>query len=163
MAPMRAAFLALAALLVAGPAHAELTGRASVIDADTLEIQGQRIRLQGVDAPEKTQTCEAADGKPYRCGQKAALALDDWIAGRPVTCTEAANRDRYGRLIAFCKVGGVDLNGWLVEQGHAVAYRRYSMAYAAAEDRARAAKRGIWAGNFQMPWDYRAEKRKKGS
>ncbi len=67
-----------------GPA---LVGRASVVDGDTIEISGTRIRLHGIDAPEKAQTCKDAGGKDYRCGQRAALALDEYLAQeRPTRC-----------------------------------------------------------------------------
>src|SRR5690554_1952283 len=83
---------------LAPAAHAEVAGRASVIDGDTIEIHGQRIRLHGIDAPESAQLCLAEDER-WRCGQQSALALDDEIAGRPVACAER-DRDRYGRIVA---------------------------------------------------------------
>lgn len=92
-----------------------ITGRASVTDGDSLAIHGQRIRLFGIDAPEHDQTCEAG-GQRYRCGQQAALALDDHIAARPVTC-EQRDVDRYGRIVATCTVAGEDLSAWMVAQG----------------------------------------------
>ena len=144
-----------AALLTAGQSAAEtLTGRASVIDGDTIELHGQRIRLHGIDAPEGGQTCETAAGKPWRCGTAAARALDGMTFGKTVVCAPQ-DIDRYGRIVAICEVAGLDLGGELVEQGLAVAYRNYSRAYVPAEGRARAARRGMWAGRFQMPWDWR--------
>ncbi|MCJ2142176.1 thermonuclease family protein [Methylobacterium sp. E-066] len=131
-----------------------VVGRASVTDGDTVVIRGTRIRLYGIDAPESAQLCEDASGKEYRCGQVAALALSDRIGEANVSC-EPRDTDRYGRTVAVCRKGGDDLNAWMVEQGHAVAFRRYSTAYAAQEERARAAKRGIWAGTFEDPSEYR--------
>jgi hypothetical protein len=80
-----------------------IAGRASVIDGDTLEIRGERIRLFGIDAPESGQTCLDAKGRSYRCGQKAALVLDARIGEGVVTC-ERKDSDRYGRVVALCRV-----------------------------------------------------------
>ena len=114
-------------------AHADMVGVASVIDADTIEIHGQRIRLHGIDAPEGGQICLDAAGQKWRCGQRAALALQDLIGRHTVTCDER-DVDRYGRIVGRCLVGEVDINKWLVAQGLALAYRRYSRAYVGAED-----------------------------
>lgn len=133
----------------------EITGQASVIDGDTIEIQGRRIRLFGIDAPEAGQDCEA-NGKRYRCGQKAALALADKIGQRPVSCQQK-DTDKYGRAVAVCRIGTTDLNGWMVVEGWALAYRHYSSDYVDEEDAARAAHKGVWAGAFVAPWDWRHE------
>jgi endonuclease YncB( thermonuclease family) len=123
-------------LFVAGSAsaHADIVGVASVIDADTIEIHGQRIRLHGIDAPEGSQTCLDAGGGRWRCGQRAALALQELIGRRSVMCDER-DLDQYGRIVGRCLVGGLDINEWLVAQGLALAYRHYSRDYVAAEDR----------------------------
>ena len=150
---------ALLLVLTAGSvAAAPIVGRATVIDADTLDIRGQRIRLHGIDSPESAQLCQDAADKSYRCGKEAAFALADKIGTRPVSCTPK-DRDRYGRVVAVCRLGRIDLNGWLVEQGHALAYRKYGTAYSRRETRARRAKRGLWAGTFQPPWEWRAQRR----
>lgn len=132
---------------------AALSGRASVIDGDTIEIHGRRIRLFGIDAPESRQLCEA-DGKPYRCGQHAALALADHIGQRTVRC-EQRDIDRYGRFVAVCRVAGEDIGAWLVAEGWALAFRRYSTDYVDEEDAARTARAGIWRGTFELPWEWR--------
>jgi len=133
------------------------TGIPTVIDGDTIDIHGQRIRLHGIDAPESKQVC-ISGGTKYRCGQKAALALSDRIGRGSVTC-EAKDTDRYGRVVAVCFKGQEDLNGWLVSQGLAVAYRRYSQDYVTHEARAQSMSVGLWAGEFIMPWDWRRGKR----
>lgn len=139
--------------IVATGAASPLTGVASIVDGDTIEIHGQRIRLHGIDAPESRQLC-TINGKPYRCGQKAALALSDFIGRRTVSC-EQRDTDRYGRVVAVCSVAGKDLGAWMVSHGHALAYRKYSLDYVPAEETAAAAKAGIWAGEFEAPWDWR--------
>ena len=136
----------------------DLVGVASVVDGDTLDIHGQRVRLWGVDAPESSQTCTVA-GKVALCGQAAALALSDFIGQKTVSCTRK-DTDRYGRLVGVCSVTGVEVNRWQVEQGNALAYVQYGGAvYNEAEARARAARVGVWAGEFVTPWDYRKAKR----
>lgn len=153
---VEAAILLLAltmATIMPAQATDTLTGIPTVIDGDTIDIHGQRIRLHGIDAPESKQICLSA-GKKYRCGQKAALALSDRIGRRSLTC-RAKDTDRYGRVIAVCFKGQEDLNGWLVSEGLAVAYRRYSQDYVAHEARAQSMSAGLWAGEFIMPWDWR--------
>jgi len=97
----------------------DLTGQASIIDGDTLEIHGTRIRLWGIDAPESSQLCRGDDSLQYRCGAKAANDLDAFIARRPVSCLPIS-LDRYGRTVATCSVGGADLGDWLVRNGLAL-------------------------------------------
>jgi endonuclease YncB( thermonuclease family) len=138
-----------------GPAWGDpfIIGIASVIDGDTLEIRGQRIRLHGIDAPESGQFCEK-DGKQYRCGQQAALALSDKIGRATIRC-ERRDIDRYKRIVAVCRLGDVDLNAWMVREGWAISYRQYSRDYIDDESAARTAKAGIWAGRFIEPSRWR--------
>lgn len=153
-----AAFMALAFLALPIGAQSLLAGRASVIDGDTLEIAGHRIRIHGIDAPEARQTCKRA-GSEWRCGQAAALALADWLGSARVAC-RPIERDRYGRTVARCAKAGQDVAGWLVSQGWAMDWPRYSGgAYAAAQDDARRSARGIWGSEFQPPWEWRASRR----
>jgi endonuclease YncB( thermonuclease family) len=132
-----------------------LEGRASVIDGDTIDIHGERIRILDIDAPESRQTCIGADGAQWRCGQKAALALSDWIGARTVAC-ETTKKDRYGRCLARCAIGGQDIAEWLAENGWVVPYRDCKCEVVrGAASRAKAAEIGIWSGTFQAPWDRR--------
>ncbi|KRB14958.1 hypothetical protein ASD99_12085 [Mesorhizobium sp. Root695] len=142
------------------PAAIESTiqGQASVIDGDTLEIHGIRIRLNGIDAPESAQKCEAK-GISYRCGQKAAFALDEILADKTVACTKLGI-DRYGRTIAKCTVAEVDVSAEMVRRGWATAYRKYSLDYVSFEDVARASGLGIWAGPFENPAKFRLNRKK---
>jgi endonuclease YncB( thermonuclease family) len=135
------------------PAQADISGRATIIDGDTIEIRGERIRLDAIDAPESNQTCEA-NGQPWRCGQQAALALADKIGAANVTCADRGT-DRFDRTLAICYLAELDLNGWMVGEGWALAYRYYSTEYVPQEDAARAAGNGTWRGRFVPPWDWR--------
>ena len=147
--------LILCLLLLPLPVSAQtITGVASVTDGDSLEIRGTRIRLHGIDAPESRQHCTRPSGQQWRCGQQAALALPDRIGRRRVSCV-TRDIDRYGRTIAICSQNGVDLNAWMVREGWAVAYRRYSQDYVRNEADARRAGRNIWSGTVVMPWDWR--------
>lgn len=151
-----AALIAASLALGWQPAYAldEMRGRASVIDGDTLELHGQRIRLFGIDAPESAQRCSRADDSTWRCGRDAAFALDALVQNRIVTC-HGRDIDRWNRIVAICKIGQLDLGRWMVEQGWATAYRRYSLDYVAAEGAARRARRGIWTGSFDNPESWR--------
>ncbi len=147
--------------LVPSPALADdpITGTASIIDADTLEIAGTRIRLNGVDAIEDDQRC-TREGEPWDCAAEGVKALDAKIAKREVACVPSG-KDRYGRTLAICTANGdpVSLNEWLVCQGWAVAFRRYSKQFIPCEDQARKAKLGIWSGEFMMPEQWRRQMR----
>jgi endonuclease YncB( thermonuclease family) len=144
-------------LLLSSRAFAnDFVGQASVIDGDTLEIHGTRIRLWGVDAPESSQLCRGADSNLYRCGASAANDLDTFIARRPVKCTPISE-DQYGRSVATCSVGGTDLGEWLVRNGLALDWPQYSKGrYAAAQRDADRSGRGMWAGSYVEPWLFRA-------
>ena len=146
--------ITLLACALASPALAgSAAGQVSVVDADTLELHGERIRLAAIDAPEARQTCRR-DGKAWPCGRRAAFALADFLGSRAVAC-RWHDRDRWRRAVAVCTVAGVDVGGWLVERGWALAYRRYGTQYVAAEAAARQARRGLWAGSFVPPWAWR--------
>ncbi|MET3415191.1 endonuclease YncB(thermonuclease family) [Methylobacterium sp. 1030] len=138
-----------------------IVGRASVTDGDTVVIRSTRVRLHGIDAPESAQLCQDAAGKTYRCGQAAALALAGRVGEANISC-EPRDTDRYGRTVAVCRKGDEDLSAWMVSQGYAMAYQRYSRDYLGAETTARALKRGLWAGTFDPPSDWRRAKRAGG-
>ncbi|MFN0114891.1 MAG: thermonuclease family protein [Paracoccaceae bacterium] len=147
--------LAILALLAApAPVLAEtVAGRADVLDGDTLDIGAERIRLFGIDAPEKAQTCQAATGA-WACGLWAGERLRALTGGRRVTC-EGIDRDAHGRLLARCDAGDGDLGALLVRSGASVAFLRYSTDYADEEKEAIFARAGVWQGAFQAPEDYR--------
>jgi endonuclease YncB( thermonuclease family) len=138
-----------------------ITGRASVIDGDTIEISGQRIRFNGIDAPEGVQRCNDASGRSYACGKESANALDEFLAtSRPVTC-KFVEWDQYGRFVGDCsRADGASVQEWLVQNGHALDWPRYSHGvFSGQEKAARASKRGMWQGDFQKPWEWRAAQR----
>jgi len=147
--------LALALLLVLPApfsAATDIVGRASVIDGDTIDIHGTRIRFDGIDAPESRQQCADSAGQPYRCGRVSADALDAFLAeSRPVSCTRTG-RDR-NRIVAICtRADGADVNRWLVANGHAIDWPKYSKGrYAEEQRQAQADKLGIWSGTFIPP------------
>lgn len=151
--------LGLGALCALSAHAAEISGRARVIDGDTLEIAGRRVRLFGIDAPEGRQHC-TRDGKRYDCGEEAAEALRRKIGHFAITCSQR-DTDRYHRVVAVCLIGDEDLGAWMTANGFAVAFRRYSLAYVGQENEAREAKRGVWRGEFEAPWDWRAHKRSR--
>jgi endonuclease YncB( thermonuclease family) len=124
-------------------------GAAKVGDGDSLELAGERIRLRGIDAPELTQVCRAGS-RDYPCGRMARDALGQLAGAGQVSC-EGWERDRYGRLLALCSAGGVELNREQVALGWAVAYGDYRR----EETSARAARRGMWAGEFERPSEWR--------
>lgn len=146
------AVLGLLALVAArgfGPAQTA-NGIARVSDGDSLVVTRLRIRLEGIDAPELRQSCLRADGAEWPCGRHARDALLRFAGGGAVMC-EGWSRDRYDRLLARCTVAGLDLARAMVEEGWAVAYGGYD----AAEAEARRARRGLWAGSFELPQDWR--------
>lgn len=141
-----------AAILPGGPV---VQGKARVLDGDTIEISGQRIRLEGIDAPEGSQTCARAGGGIWRCGQQASNALKGLIGRQSVRC-ETRGSDRYGRLLGICFVGTADINAEMVRTGLAWAFVKYSRTYVTEEAEARGRRVGIWQAPTTTAWDYRA-------
>lgn len=138
-----------------------ISGRASVIDGDTLDIHGKRIRLIGIDAPESRQTCTAKDtGATIRCGQIAAFHLADMIGAASLRC-ETSGRDKYRRTLARCSLRGQDIGGMMVRGGWALPYLRDGKAYATDKAFAKARKNGLWNTSFQEPWVWRAQMKEK--
>jgi endonuclease YncB( thermonuclease family) len=133
-------------------------GTATVVDGDTIAISGLRVRLEGIDAPEVGQTCgSATTGLLWRCGTEASGALSRFIRGKDVRC-EPRGLDKYGRTLGVCFLGDQDINAWMVRQGYAWAFVKYSVKYVKEEEMARAQRLGIWQGEAALPWDYRAQR-----
>ena len=145
-------------LLLALPAGAQVfSGPARVVDGDTLEIAGVKVRLFGVDAPEARQECTTAEGRPWACGRVATERLRQMAVGK-VQC-QGVDTDRYGRTVARCRVAGRDLAADLVAEGVAFAYARYGHDYVSLETQARRQRRGLWAGGAERPDVVRAAAR----
>jgi endonuclease YncB( thermonuclease family) len=145
----RVVALALCAALIAMPAVAQ-----RVIDGDTIDLNGTRWRLWGIDAPEAHQSC--ADG--WAAGLKATAAMRKLIEGRAVTC-EFRGHDRYKRSIGLCRAGNEDLGAAMVSTGMAWAFTRYSSDYIRQEKAAIGARLGVHAHDCEKAWDWRAQRR----
>jgi endonuclease YncB( thermonuclease family) len=153
--------LILPLLFVALTCHAAppdtVSGQVKVADGDSFEIDGTRIRLHAVDAPEGRQTC-VRNHSIWPCGNEAAAKLRSLVAGREILCRRQ-DTDSYGRMVAVCTDGATDLGAAMVTAGLALAYRRYGDDYVDEETAARAARRGLWAGEFTPPWEVRQDGR----
>lgn len=126
-------------------------GRAG--DGDSLTVGEARVRLFGIDAPEFNQSCTRG-GREWSCGAAAAEELAKLVNGKQVRCVSTGT-DQHKRALGRCTVGTLDVNRAMVAGGHAIAFRRYSTDYVSAEDSAKANRRGLWAGTFKMPSEYR--------
>jgi endonuclease YncB( thermonuclease family) len=134
---------------------AVIAGPADVVDGDTIVIAGTRVRLEGIDAPEADQTCNSITSGPWACGKQATGALAQLIGGKSVRC-ESRGLDRYGRTLGVCSLGELDVNSWMVRQGHAWAFVKYSASYVQDEEQARSQRIGIWQGDATPAWEHRA-------
>jgi endonuclease YncB( thermonuclease family) len=145
-------------LLLASPAlAATVSGPAEVVDGDTLEIKGKRIRLFGIDAPEAAQLCYRG-AQEWACGHTSADELRVMIGAHELTCN-GHEVDQFGRLVAVCTLAGRDLGKLMVAEGWAIAFRRYGDNYVPDEVSARASKAGLWASTFVSPEEHRAAQR----
>jgi endonuclease YncB( thermonuclease family) len=151
-------FISIVILVGTTRASTTIIGQASIIDGDTVEIRGERIRLFGIDAPEAAQMCLSPDGANWPCGRRASFALADHIGSLNLTCT-LRGKDRWGRTIATCRSQSGDVQEWMVANGWALAFVRYSRDYIRSQARAKQAKLGMWVGSFQAPWDWRKDRK----
>lgn len=147
-------FLFCSLILISKSEGRGLTGPVRVIDGDTIEIGGERVRLHGIDAPELKQTCKTRRKGAQLCGVLAKQALEKLLKNQEVTC-KGGKRDRYKRLIAVCYFGPFDINEQMVIDGWALAYRKYSKDYLKAETFAKSRREGIWRTEFVPPWEWR--------
>lgn len=143
----------------------EINGNALVVDGDTLKIKNQKIRLLGIDAPEIKQKCKKpyltigflVFSKSYNCGVMSKQQLMKLISKKQIKCIFDL-KDRYGRAIADCYIGKKNINSWMVKNGHAIAYRKYSKKYISQEAHAKKNALGIWSGTFVKPEIWRKSK-----
>ena len=153
-----AAMFIIATPLPASSNTVTFSGPARIIDGDTLEVAGKPIRLHGIDAPESDQTCLNSAHILWSCGRVATESLRHLASIHPIKC-HSESRGRYGRHIAVCHINSLNLNQWMVREGWAVAYRRYSKDYIPDETKARRERLGIWSGQFIEPWRWRRRER----
>ncbi len=143
----------------------EISGVPKIIDGDTLKINSKKIRLEGIDAPEMRQKCKKPFfkisaiisfqfNKNYSCGVVSKDKLKDKIQNSEIKCI-SLSKDRYKRFLATCFKDKVNLNKWMVRNGYAVAYKRYSKDYVRDEKHAKENMLGIWEGSFVIPEKWR--------
>ena len=140
----------------------EIIGLPKVVDGDTIHIKSYKIRLEGIDAPEMKQKCKKpylqimffTFQKDYYCGQVSKKKLVQKIGNKPVKCI-LLKKDRYKRYLAKCFKGSINLNRWMVRNGYAIAYRKYSKIYVPDENFAKEEKLGLWSGTFINPEKWR--------
>lgn len=146
-------------ILRANLSENELSGSIRVIDGDTFEIAGVKVRLHAIDAPENDQTCQSKKGVDWACGGWITKVVTDRYSGVTAHC-EAVDTDRYGRTVARCMALGEDVGAWLVREGMAFAYVQYGADYVALEREAAAVDRGLHAARLQSPSEYRKTRAK---
>jgi len=127
-----------------------------ITDGDTIRIGDERIRFSGIDAPEIKQTCIHQESE-FNCGEFSKILLIEKIADQEVSCIRES-KDQYGRTLAECFVGKESLSSYLVREGYAFAYRKYSNKFVADEEYAKRNRNGMWSMQFILPWEYRRQK-----
>lgn len=138
------------------------SGISRVVSGDTLTLNGRVIKFFGVAAPDISQTCADASGRGYKCGQQAISWLSGWLADNEVRC-HILNEDERGVLTAVCMLGPYDIGAALINAGWAVADTRQTQVYLPYQNQALSNKRGLWQGNFYMPWDWQKIQARKAN
>ena len=158
-------FIIIFLIFVSKAAAEEISGIPKIIDGDTVHINNYKFRLEGIDAPEMKQQCKKETlkisstigfsfYKDYSCGKVSKAKLKAKINGSKIKCI-SSSKDKYKRYIATCFKGETNLNRWMVRNGHAIAYRKYSKKYVPDEDFAKEKKLGLWQGKFMNPEKWR--------
>ena len=124
-----------------------------IIDGDTIHLNNEKIRFTGIDTPELKQTCNKNNEIIY-CGIQARQLLINKIGKNKVNCVKEG-KDQYKRTLAECFVNDLSLSRFLVREGYAFAYRKYSKKFINDEDFAKKNNMGMWSMNFEYPWDWR--------
>ena len=143
----------------------EITGTPKIIDGDSIKIKNFKIRFEGIDAPEIKQNCKKdylkistiisfTFKKDYPCGEFSKEKLEKKINNSEIKCI-SSSKDRYKRYLATCFKGNININRWMVRNGYAVAYKKYSKKYLNDENYAKDEKLGIWKGTFMRPEKWR--------
>lgn len=140
-----------------------INGTPKIIDGDTIIIEQYKIRLHGIDAPEKKQICKKIYlnigflnfSKKYHCGKVATNKLKKKINYKNLKCELKKNKDFYNRYLGTCFLNKININSWMVRNGYAVAYKRYSKKYIQDEKYAKKNKLGLWSGSFEIPEKWR--------
>ncbi len=149
-------FISISLAQSVGSDNFNFVGKVYVSDGDTIKSKNNeiKIRLHGIDAPEAKQTCKNHNDVKYSCGYRSTKFLKSLINKKRIKCT-TKDKDRYGRLIAVCFSGKININATMVREGWAIAYRYYSKDYVNEEEIAKAKKKGIWQGSFIEPYIWR--------
>tara|TARA_B100001989_G_scaffold819_1_gene598 strand:- start:106 stop:603 length:498 start_codon:yes stop_codon:yes gene_type:complete len=158
-------FIIIFLIFVSNLTAEEISGIPKIIDGDTVHINNYKFRLEGIDAPEMKQQCKKESFKisstigfsfykDYSCGKVSKAKLKAKINGSKIKCI-STSKDRYKRYIATCFKGEINLNQWMVRNGYAIAYRRYSKKYVPDEEFAKEKKLGLWQGKFMSPEKWR--------
>ena len=136
--------------------YPEIFGHPHVVSGSILMLNGVRIKLFGIDAPDPTQTCENRHGNSYICGKAAIIWMRNWLNQKNVSCriiSRIENNRTTG--ICFSEDGKYDVAAAVVNAGWAVAYTEHTQLYVEYERQAAEARRGLWHGRFYKPWDWR--------
>ena len=161
-------FLILLFLISTNTYAERIEGKALVIDGDTIKIKNNKIRLSGIDAPESNQLCKRiflsiqffSFSKQYPCGKISTNKLKKLVKNEIILC-KVENIDRYKRKLATCFKNRLNINSWLVRNGYALAYVKYSKKYIFQEKEAERDKLGLWQGTFEKPWNWRKNEKRK--
>ena len=157
---MKFASVLFALLLPAMAEAADIVGAPKIREGDHIQIGNTRIRLGGIDAPAVDQLCLNTKGERWTCGAAARDELIKRADNKTWTCRTRQVADRRGRIVARCEADGEDIQKWLVRNGWALSYARFSRDYEADEKAAREARAGMWQGAFIAPWDWRVRNKK---